>query len=101
MTGRGKMKLRCSECQKKNHAKIARESAKRNYKTVVRTYFCAGCNKNFEQTGRGKLRKTCPDCKTVPVKVEKKSAAEELFNTLNEEQQEAIKLWESMGWRLN
>lgn len=101
MTGRGKMKLRCAECQKKNHAKIARDSAKKNYKTVVRTYVCNGCNKNFEQIGRGKLRKTCPDCKTVPAKVEKKSAAEELFNTLNEEQQEAIKLWESMGWRLN
>ena len=62
-TGRGKLKQRCDDCQKKNHNRLARESAKRNYKTVVRTYFCSSCNKEFEQTGRGKLRKTCPECK--------------------------------------
>ena len=30
---------------------------------MVRKYTCTTCNNEFEQTGRGKLRKTCPECK--------------------------------------
>tara|TARA_R110002167_G_scaffold145937_2_gene337137 strand:+ start:1625 stop:2362 length:738 start_codon:yes stop_codon:yes gene_type:complete len=98
MTGRGKMKQRCTECQKKNHAKIARESAKLHYIPVIRIFTCRVCKKEHEQEGRGKLRVQCTDCVSRPApKPKTKSAAQELLETLSQEQKEAIALWKGMS----
>ena len=95
MTGRGKMKKRCVECQKKNHAKIARESARIHYKPIVRKFTCRVCKKEHEQEGRGKLRVQCTDCVSKPTP-KTKSAAQELLETLSQEQKDAIDMWKSM-----
>jgi len=64
-TGKGRLKKRCEACQKEHRREVARLSALKCYTPVVRTYHCAACDKEFEQEGRGKLRKTCPDCTDI------------------------------------
>jgi len=61
-TGRGKLRIRCVECQNKHRRMIARNSAKKCYTPVHREYTCNSCQQTFTQEGRGKLRKTCPTC---------------------------------------
>ena len=64
-TGKGRLKTRCTACQKEHRREVARLSALKCYKPVVRTYYCAACDKEFQQEGRGKLTKTCPDCMDI------------------------------------
>jgi hypothetical protein len=102
-TGRGKLKQRCEDCQKKNHNKLARESAKKHYKAVVRQYVCSVCDVLISQSGRGKLRKTCPDCisskkKTTPTpKVGViDNGVGELLSNLQKEADEHADMWSGM-----
>lgn len=81
-TGKGRLKTRCEACQKEHRREVARVSALKCYNPVVRTYHCAGCDKEFQQEGRGKLRKTCPDCmneKQVVIETNEMSEAEEML----------------------
>ena len=81
-TGKGRLKTRCEACQKEHRREVARASALKCYNPVVRTYHCAGCDKEFQQEGRGKLRKTCPDCmneKQVVIETNEMSEAEEML----------------------
>ena len=64
-TGKGRLKKRCEACQKEHRREVARLSALKCYTPVVRTYHCAVCDKEFQPEGRGKLRKTCPDCMDI------------------------------------
>ena len=103
-TGRGKLKQRCDECQKKNHNKLARESAKKHYSAVVRKYTCSSCNNVFEQTGRGKQRKKCPECKgkklrssnTVDNTRRNVEFLQNLINSKDEQEDLDAKMWEGM-----
>ena len=114
-TGRGKLAVRCTDCLLKRKNEQARISAKKHYKPVVRWYTCCVCNEDKEQTGKGKLRKTCPTCLTISpaaikkaveirkevldeaktllksgmlAKAAKKVQAVELFDKLQKEQEE-------------
>jgi len=60
--GKGRLKTRCEACQKEQRKEVARLSALKCYKPVVREYTCSVCNTVNQQEGRGKLRKRCPDC---------------------------------------
>lgn len=60
--GRGKLTVRCTDCLHKRKNEQAKISAKKHYIPVVRSYTCCVCNEDKEQTGRGKLRKTCSSC---------------------------------------
>jgi hypothetical protein len=102
-TGRGKLKQRCEDCQKKNHNKLARESAKKHYKAVVRQYVCSVCDVLISQSGRGKLRKTCPDCisskkgLTSSAKVmNSDNGVGELLSNLQKEADEHAEMWSGM-----
>lgn len=75
-TGRGKLTVRCATCMHKRKNEQARISAKKHYRPVVRSYSCSHCLMQKEQTGRGKLRKTCPSCLTVFTPAEIKKTVE-------------------------
>lgn len=79
-SGRGKLSMRCPTCKAKHRNEVARKSAKKQYKAVVRTYTCKECKQEKEQTGRGKLRKTCPNC--ISNKKAKKSIQANELETL-------------------
>jgi phage FluMu protein Com len=64
-SGRGKLRVRCTECQKKHRRMIARKSARKCYTPSKRDYTCNVCKDVFTQEGRGKLRKKCPTCLEV------------------------------------
>jgi len=88
-TGRGKLTIRCAPCRLKKRNEVARVSAKKNYKTVVRTYQCMECKQEKEQEGRGKLRKTCPVCQTN----KSKAGTVKPMTTKVEQESEIDPLW--------
>tara|TARA_R100000988_G_C3941912_1_gene136639 strand:- start:557 stop:775 length:219 start_codon:yes stop_codon:yes gene_type:complete len=70
---------------------IARNSAKRCYTPIEREYFCNSCNQTFTQVGRGKLRKTCPDC------LESKKSVGTSYSLDVDDNNEAKQMLEELG----
>ena len=87
-SGRGKLAIRCPSCKAKHRNQVARKSAKKQYKPLVRSYYCEMCKQTKEQVGRGKLRKTCPEC--VAAKKTKKDSKSELESILAQKKAPSI-----------